>query len=94
MLRTSPNQLAENLLLSMDGAKDAEISSGTSFIIRLAEKLSVSSDMAEDAKVNSNKNGDDKTVKHTYGLEGFLSMAIYQIITLIFQFSFFNSLLG
>ena len=60
----SPTQSAENSLLSMDGAEDAEVGSGTSSTIRSARNLP--SDMAKDAKVGSNSNGgDDKTIERS-----------------------------
>ena len=51
MLRTSLIRSAENLLLSMDGAEDAKVGSGTSSTTRSAENSSASVDMAEDVEV-------------------------------------------
>ena len=65
MLKTSPIQSAKNLPLSTDRVEDAEVGSGTSFIIRSAENLSASVDMAEDAEVGEGEGGDDKTVKRS-----------------------------
>ena len=65
MLRISPTQSAENLPLSMDGAEDAEVGSGTSSTTRSAENSSASVDMAEDAEVGEGDGGDDETVERS-----------------------------
>ena len=64
MLRTTPTKSAENSPLSIDGAEDAEVGSGTSSTTRSAENLP--SDMAENTEVSGNGNGgDDETVKRS-----------------------------
>ena len=63
MLRTTPTQSAKKLPLSMNGAEDAKVGSGTSFTIKSAENLTESVNMAEDAEVGESNGGDDKTIE-------------------------------
>ena len=65
ILKTASIRSAENLPLSINGAEDAEVGSGTSSTTRSAENSSASVDMSEDAEVGEDDSGADKTVERS-----------------------------
>ena len=65
MLRTTPTQLAKNLPLSKNGAKDTKLGSGTSLTTRSPKNMSASVKIIEDAEVGKGDGGNDEIVKRS-----------------------------